>query len=135
MFTLERICNEWFVSMAFAFRPLPEYELWVADVAVVPAGRARTIPMNGWLAGAPDLAVEVISPSNTLREINDREQICFQGGCREFWVVDPDLRTIRVSTPDGQGHTYRMGDEVPLDRFSPGKLAIADLFPEQTLPK
>jgi Uma2 family endonuclease len=127
---LQRICSGWFVTMEFAFRPLPEYEVWVADVGMVSDQRFRTISRDGWLEGSPDLVVEVLSPSNTAQEINDRERICFEGGCCEFWVLDPSLQTIRVSTPDGVAHTYRIGDAIPLDRFAPAKLLVAEVFGE-----
>jgi Uma2 family endonuclease len=125
---LKRICIGWFVSMEFPFRPLPEYEVWVADVAMVSDHRFRTISMEDWLEGSLDLVVEVLSPSNTVQEMNDRERICFDGGCTEFWVVDPYLQTIRVSTRDGIARTYKIGDEIPLDRFAPARLAVAEVF-------
>jgi len=127
---LERISKGWFVDKEFAFRPLPEYEVWIADVAMVSEQRAQTIPLNGWLSGSPELVAEVLSPSNTVQEMKDPEQTCFRGGSREFWVVDLNLRFIRVTTPDGHTSTYNIGDEIPLDRFSPGKLAVSDVFPE-----
>jgi len=127
---LERICTGWFVDKEFAFRPLPEYEVWAADVAMIPQQRFRTIPRKGWLEGSPDLVVEVLSPSNTARKLYDRERICFDGGCSEFWIVDPNAKTIRVSTPDGVVHQYTTADEIPLDRFVTGKLVVAEVFAE-----
>ena len=130
MLILNRICAGWYVSIEFAFRPLAEYEVWAADVAMVTKERFRASPKKGWLAGSPDLVIEVLSPSNTANEMRDKERTCFQGGCREFWVVDPDLRTIRVITPDGSERTYAIGEEVPLDRFVPAKLVVAEVFAE-----
>ena len=127
---LTRTCMGWFVTVEFAFRPLPEYEVWAADVAMVPKQRFRASPRKGWLEGSPDLVIEVLSPSNTQLELNDRERICFQGGCREFWIVDPRLQIIRVSSPDGGVNTYRIGDEIPLDRFVTGTLVVAEVFAE-----
>jgi Uma2 family endonuclease len=127
---LDRICVGWIVDKEFAFRPLPEYEVWVADVGMVTEQRWRATQRRGWLSGSPDLVAEVLSPSNTAQEINDRRQTCFQGGCKEFWVLDPKLKTIEVSTPDGQARTYTVNDEIPLDRFAPGKLSVAEVFAE-----
>ncbi len=127
---LDRICVGWYVDKEFAFRPLPEYEVWVADVGMVTEQRWRATQRRGWLSGSPDLVAEVLSPSNTVQEINDKRQICFQGGCQEFWVLDPKLKTIEVSTPDGQARTYTVNDEIPLDRFAPGRLSVAEVFAE-----
>lgn len=125
---LDQTCIGWLVEIEMAFRPLPEYEVWVADVGMVTGQRWNATDDQDWLAGAPDLVVEVISPSDTQMELNDREHTCFQGGCREFWVVYPKPQIIMVSTPDGTGRKYRIGDDIPLDRFVPGKLAVADVF-------
>src|SRR5579872_4108104 len=54
--------------MEMAFRPAPEYEVWVADVGFVRSERARAVGPDDYLAGAPDLVVEVLSPSNTAEE-------------------------------------------------------------------
>ncbi len=110
------------------FRPLPEYELRVADVAYAPQERWNSISSNGYLPGAPDLVVEVLSPSNIAAEMLEREQICLENGCREFWIVDLDRRQIKVSTPEGRTATYKAGATIPLI-FAPGKtLAVDAIF-------
>src|SRR5579863_2882784 len=43
------------------FRPVPEYELRVADIAYAPRERWRSIQRGGHLSGAPDLVIEVLS--------------------------------------------------------------------------
>src|SRR5437016_5006799 len=93
------------VSMEVAFRALPEYELRVADVAYVVRTRWEQIDPEDNLRGAPDLAIEVLSPSNTVAEINEKEKLCLENGAREFWVLDADLRQVKVSTP-GRPHQY-----------------------------
>jgi Uma2 family endonuclease len=125
---LDRICAGWYVDKEFAFRPLPEYEVWVADVAMVTDERMHGTPRRAWLSGSPDLVAEVLSPSNTVQEISDKKWTCFQGGCQEFWVLDPKRNSIEVNTPDGQARTYAAGDEIPLDRFASGKLTVAEVF-------
>ncbi len=49
---------------------------------------------------SPDLAVEVLSPSNTPREIERKRRNYFAGGTRLVWVFDPPTRTVAVYTPD-----------------------------------
>ena len=60
--------------------------------------------------------------------MNDREQICFQGGCREFWIVDPNLKIVRASTHDGKWRTYDSKDEIPLADFGGKALQVAEIF-------
>jgi Uma2 family endonuclease len=50
---------------------------------------------------SPDLAVEVLSPSNTAREIERKRREYFAGGTRLVWVFDPPTRTVTVFKPRG----------------------------------
>jgi Uma2 family endonuclease len=59
---IARVARERGVVMAeMAFRPLPEHEVWQADVGFISTGRAERIQEDEYLAGAPDLVVEVLS--------------------------------------------------------------------------
>jgi Uma2 family endonuclease len=117
------------VHTEMPYRPKPEYEGWRADVAYI--SRKRWDSIERYLAGAPDLVVEVLSPSNTASEIIDKRQTCLENGAREFWVVDLDHRHVEVSTPDGHSITYRSGTcksgrQIPL--FFGGSVTVDDIF-------
>jgi Uma2 family endonuclease len=116
------------VDIEMAYRPLAEYECWAADVAFVSRKRWDAIPPNGNLSGAPELVIEVLSPSNTAPEMREKRKLCLENGAREFWVVDDDYREIEVWTPDDRSLTYRSGQEIPLF-FAPGtSLRVDDIF-------
>ena len=116
------------VNQEMPYRPLPEYECWAADVAYL--SRARWDSMGDWLAGAPELVVEVLSPSNRRAKMADKEKLCLENGCLEFWQVDLSLRQVRVSTPDGRTITYKTGQQIPLF-FAPGaSISVAAIFAE-----
>ncbi len=114
------------VYIEFGFRPRNEREYRIADVAF--ATNERLAPTNdeGYFEGAPDLVVEVLSPSNTRVNVADKKAICLENGCREFWVVDLQRRQIEFSTPDGRSVTYKPGDEIPL--FFGGTIAVDAIF-------
>jgi Uma2 family endonuclease len=116
------------VMVEFPFRPLPEHELWVADVAYISNERLQKIDPGDNLAGAPELVIEVLSPSNTAAEINDKEKLCLENGARQFWVVDPDLRQVKVSTPDGITTTFRSSQSIPLQALGGGSIKVDDIF-------
>lgn len=105
------------------FRPLPEHECWAADVAYI--GKARWESADRYFFGAPELVIEVLSPSNTEREMRARERICLENGSVEFWAVNTDRREVRVSTLKGRV-TYKTGQEIPL--FFGGTLAVDEIF-------
>jgi len=118
-----------YVEYEVAFRALPEYELRVADVAYIRSERVAGIDPNGCLQGAPDLVIEILSPSNTKAEMQDKEKLCLENGAKEFWLADGDRRQIKVSTPDGRTITYQSGAEIPLPLFGEGKsLAVDAIF-------
>src|ERR1051326_2424001 len=119
---------ESYVDTEVVFRPLPEHELWCADVAYVSAARFREADPEDNIRGAPDLVIEVLSPSNTVTEIYDKEQVCLQNGSQEFWVVDPDRRQVKVSTPDGRTITYPAGREIPLAFLGTAKVLVDAIF-------
>ena len=125
---LEQAIPEMFVAVEFPFRALPEHELRVADVAMVSRDRIKQTDPEDNLHGAPDLVVEVLSPSNTVAEINDKEKLCLENGSKEFWVVDPDLRQVKVSTPDSITTTFRSGQEIALRVFGGVRLRVDEIF-------
>lgn len=69
----------------------------VPDVSITHAGqpRART------LEGAPAVAIEVISGSNTAEQMDQKTKTYLANGAREVWVVYPKTRCIWVFRPDG----------------------------------
>jgi Uma2 family endonuclease len=125
---LKRAVPNMFVGVEFPFRALPQYEFRVADVVLVSHERIKQADLDDVLRGAPELVVEVLSPSNTMSEINDREKLCLENGAREFWVVDPDLRQVKVSRPDGITTTFHADQQISLAAFEGGALKIDDIF-------
>src|SRR5436190_2717496 len=103
-----RACTE------FGFRPVPEHEYRIADVGYCSAERWNAADPNGYFTGAPDLAIEILSPSNTKKEIADKRKLCLENGSREFWVVDIEHRQVDVSTRDGRTISYKPGQQIPL---------------------
>ncbi|HWE02292.1 MAG TPA: Uma2 family endonuclease [Tepidisphaeraceae bacterium] len=70
---------------------------------------------------APDLAVEVLSESNTTREIALKLREYFQSGTRLAWVIDPQHRTVAV---------YRGGGEPTMVHNEQGTLDGEEVLPE-----
>jgi Uma2 family endonuclease len=94
------------VDKEFPFRPLPEHEVWIADVAVYLLAVLRQMSRADYYHGVPVAVIEVLSPSNTASEMLDRERMCLQHGGEEFWLVDPKWQTIKVATATGYSTVY-----------------------------
>ena len=87
--------------------------------------------------GAPDLAVEVISPGNSLREIAQKVAEYLNAGGKAVWVIDPigrtlTVHTLTVHTPDAPPQVLTDGDMVDGGGYLPGFLRpVADLLPRR----
>jgi len=64
--------------------------------------------------GAPDLAVEILSPSTSRKDQNEKFRLYEKHGVREYWVVDPGNRSIQVyrPRPDGRYDEGELRDSV-----------------------
>lgn len=70
---------------------------------------------------APDLAVEIVSPTDKYTDVNDKIATYLHHGVRLVWVIDPQQRVIRVYTPDQpDGHTLHEADTLSGDPVLPG---------------
>ena len=116
------------VQMEMAFRPTPEHEVWQADVACVSVERDAATDDDEYLMGSPELVIEVLSPSNTMDEILERQDICLANGCVSFWTVDPKRQIVMVTTPDRRTVVFDRQSLVPLPEPLEGSIEIAKLF-------
>lgn len=99
------------------------------DVAFVAAGRVPTPAPGGPLPFAPDLAVEVVSPTDGIEELETKLAEYRSAGVRLVWVVIPAVRTVRVYPLDGPDHALRAGDTLSGGDVLPGfAVPVADLF-------
>ena len=100
------------------------------DVAYVSGERLATGVTDGpYFEGAPDLAVEILSPSNRPREIAEKIREYLEAGARRVWVVDPERETVTVHGPDRTPRTLGLGDVLDGEEVLPGfTVPVADLF-------
>jgi Uma2 family endonuclease len=115
------------VEPEVAFRAVPEYDLRGADVAFVSRQRWDATDDNDNLHGSLELAIEVLSPSNTRAEVREKAVLCLSSGTQEFWVVDPKRETVSVTRQGGAPTVYHVGDRIPL-AMSHSHLDVAEIF-------
>jgi Uma2 family endonuclease len=94
--------------------------LRAADAAFIAKGRfAGPIP-SGFIDGVPDLAVEVISPGDTRKEVAEKVNMWLAHGTTVVWVADPQAMTILIHRV---GHTTQRlvsTDEIQAEPLLPG---------------
>ncbi len=77
----------------------------------------------------PDLAVEVLSPSNRPREMAEKLAEYFAAGTRLAWLIDPKRRTAKVHRPGRAVLVIREQDELDGEDVLPGfRCRLADVF-------
>lgn len=100
------------------------------DAAFVRADRLP--PRDQWrqyLPLAPDLAVEIVSPSERLTKVAEKAARYLAYGTRLVWVLHPRRRTVTVYTPDGGVRVLRTGDVLDGGDVLPSfRVPVADLF-------
>jgi Uma2 family endonuclease len=83
----------------------------VPDVAFVSAARVpRVTPSRGFWALAPDLAVEVVSPSSSASDMQRKALTYLDGGSHEVWIVDPGSATVTVYRSRSDIRVLERGD-------------------------
>lgn len=94
------------------------------DAAFVRAERA--VDTAGFFDGPPDVAFEVVSPSDRYSEVEDKTLEWLRAGVRVVIVADPSTRSIRVHRTSGG---VNVSDTVEIDDVIPGwRISLADAF-------
>jgi Uma2 family endonuclease len=87
------------------------------------------IPRDPIAAIVPDLAIEVLSKSNTKKEMQRKRREYFKAGAQQVWLVDGKRRQIRVYTSPGRSRLYKNSDTLTGGKVLPGfTLALKALF-------
>jgi Uma2 family endonuclease len=86
------------------------------------------------LQGAPDLAVEVLSPSNRRQDELRKRDLYERRGVAEYWVVDPEAETVKVFRREGETYgrplllSARDGDALDTPLLPGLAVSLAEVF-------
>jgi Uma2 family endonuclease len=98
------------------------------DVSFIRAERASALDLKRRFECAPDLAIEVISPSETATEIAHKVRQYLQAGSA-VWVVYPDDRTIHVFETSKSARILEADDLLECPNLLPGfSIQVSELF-------
>ncbi len=102
------------------------------DASFVATGRITQAQYTaGYVPVVPDLAVEIVSPSDRAHELDEKLEEYLQAGVKLVWIIHPKTKTVDVHRPDGSDSRLRTGDTLTGEAVIPGfECQVAGLFPE-----
>ena len=84
---------------------------------------------GGWPRFAPDVAIEVVSPSNTPAELTRKGNEYFVNGTRAMWIADPGPRTVTIRRPGVAEQVFGPDEVLSGEPEIPGfSCPVADIF-------
>lgn len=111
------------------FRSGPDESLYCPDASYVSHERAAAMSLDEFVPFAPDIAIEVRSPDNTLRKLETKARHYLEHGARRVWILDPRDKTARVRRPDAPPRTLRADELLTGDEVLPGfEVRVGELF-------
>jgi len=84
------------------------------------------------IQGAPDLVIEILSPATAERDQTYKKTLYARHGVKEYWIVDPEEKTITVMTLGKAGFessgTYKKSDVLKSSIFSGLTINLSEVF-------
>lgn len=106
---------------------LSEFNVFVPDLIYLSRERAHLLTAKN-LQGAPDLAVEILSPGTRSRDLRLKRDVYQKTGVREYWIIDPDRNVVDI---------YRWDPPVAVEkplRLVVGQTLTTPLLPDLIVP-
>ena len=116
------------VEVGFCLRCSPD-TVRAPDVAFVAQARYPTELPRAFIPGGPDIAVEVVSPGDTMTQVQEKVEEYLAAGTRLVWIANPATRTLTVHYPNRTSRTLRADEILSGEDVMPGfEVCVGDLF-------
>lgn len=117
-----------FVESGFRLRRNPDVvrspDVSFVEYSRLPNGRAP----RGFIEGAPTIAVEIVSPNDLWREVEEKVGEYIEAGAKLVWIVEPEKGTVTVRSGETSQRLHR-ADTLRADEVLPNfQLALENLF-------
>ena len=101
----------------------------IPDASVILKNRIRP-RQEKYIAGAPEIAIEVVSPSETATHLKANVDAYLEAGAKSVWVVYPDARAVMIHSVDAVREVK--GEQTIEDALLPGFAGPVSRFFELT---
>ncbi len=108
---------------------LSTFDVVEPDLLYISRAQEGELLRGQWVTGAPDLVVEIASPSTRKRDATLKRSLYERTGVSEYWIVDPDADVVRVYRRSGD----RFSQAIELSREA-GDVLTTPLLPGLDLP-
>lgn len=109
-----------------------EAQIAQPDVIFIAKERAPKLVTRAAITGAPDLVLEIISPSTARADRKIKPTLYSKHGVAEYWLVDPEDQSVEVFVLDGDSYRlagiYLAGDTIRNGRFADASIAVDSIF-------
>jgi Uma2 family endonuclease len=100
------------------------------DLAFIAVARADKVPDEGHVPIAPDLAIEIVSPNDSVYELDDKLIDYKAARIPLIWIVNPQARTVKVFRPSKPIDELTEADQLAGEGILPGfTISVRELFP------
>jgi Uma2 family endonuclease len=101
------------------------------DVSFISKARLAGLkkPTTEFFRGAPNLAIEVLSPNNSRREMEERLRDFFESGAQLAWIIDPETESAEICRSLTDRRLLGPGGELDGENVLPGfRCKLSELF-------
>ncbi|MHB8482278.1 MAG: Uma2 family endonuclease [Nitrospiria bacterium] len=110
---------------------LSDIDIVVPDIIFISKPRL-TIKTEKNIQGSPELVIEILSPSTASRDIGIKKRLYEKYGVAEYWVVDPDRKTVSVFTLVNEkfsnSHQFSVKDKLASDQIPGLQISLSSIF-------
>jgi Uma2 family endonuclease len=118
------------VYIEAGYKLSPDPTTWLEpDVSFLRDARVRDTLESDYFLGAPELAIEVVSPPESAADLNRKVELYLRAGSVAVWVIYPKQRHVRVFLADGRSLLREANDMLSLPELLPGwEFPVSKLF-------
>ena len=98
------------------------------DVSFVAAHRQESPPSKKFSETLPDLAVEVVSPSDTYSDVIEKARMYLAAGVKEVWIVDPSGKTVEIFRTLHESRILRVNDNIETPLLPGLSVPVSEFF-------